>query len=297
MSTSLTEALTISDYTTAESEAVNGLIATVEQDEVEVGGYTLTVRNGAMPPHSSHHFDSLKEVVSYLDNGGVAGMTAADHWMAIGEDGEPQEDGAEDALILSTSAMRRAPMRDEELNALRERMAQGRTVSICPTCKVEPDEHSMHQDWRGGCHVRCPVCLTELLNVELRPAIDPLNSCGTDAETLLEEVEQLRYQQNVADVVMERIDAEGWRTQAAFDALRAENAALRAIVEAVPAQSWYTHSSTLTGTLVQSACCPFPQCEQESCDDWRDIPHTPDCPVTQARALVRQWPAETAESE
>ena len=72
----------------------------------------------------------------------------------------------------------------------------------------------------------------------------------------------------------------------AFTRLQAENAAMREIVEAVAGRAWYTHSSTLGGDWQQYACCPFEECEQESLEGSRNIRHTPDCPVTKARALL-----------
>lgn len=142
-------------------------------------------------------------------------------------------------------------MSDEELAALRARMTQGRTAMICPECKVESSDCSMHPDQEGRWHARCLICLAELLEVALRPAIDPANLCGTDAEMLLEEVEQLRhpdpddldaYLATLTPEERGEIDLEGLKLRNQI--LREQNAALCEVVAAVAVgQTRYVESA------------------------------------------------------
>ncbi len=106
---------------------------------------------------------------------------------------------------------------------------------------------------------------------------------------LLEEVERLRValeREQTDHANCEQFHHEGSMAKnAAMVLVMEQNTALREMARIVAEESWFTHSSTLGGTLQQSACCPFEECEREAAY-WRDIPHTPECPVTRARALL-----------
>lgn len=93
------------------------------------------------------------------------------------------------------------------------------------------------------------------------------------------------------DRVMEMIEAE-------HDTLRAENAAMRAIVEAVTERREGSFGQSYDAVLCYNDNAGYRECpwcagserEQER-DPWA-FTHEAECPVTKARALLGQWQQE-----
>lgn len=152
------------------------------------------------------------------------------------------------------------PMTDERLAEIRER------VAAWPKGYWRKGDHNaaLRKSDEDGAHDIARVMADHTSTVEL------LAHAYTDMVVLLVEVERLRADNDL-------LEATTAGTESYCDRLRAENAAMRPIVEAVVTQGVYY-------TLTNGRKCYF--CDAVTEQFTGEPPHTIDCPVTKARALV-----------